>query len=198
MTPPISRTSYGPGSAVPSWRAAAQASISWLRSLRGRVRVRPLLFALAVAVLVTTVAGFLASRFTRNYTSSLPLGVYLLRPGLPVRKGALVDFEIPRCARALIAGRYLPARFHLLKRVVALQGDVVCFADGQYRVNGAQISTIARRDSVGRPLPAFDFCRKVPVGTAFVATPHPSSLDSRYFGPVPLSDLTVVTALWTS
>jgi conjugative transfer signal peptidase TraF len=154
--------------------------------------------ALSAAVLVTTVAGLLASRLTRNYTPSLPLGVYLLRPGLPVSKGSLVDFEVPPRARALIAGRYLPARFHLLKRVVALEGDAVCFADGSYRVEGVAISAIARRDSIGRPLPPFDFCGKVPAGTAFVATPHPSSLDSRYFGPVPLSDLTVVTALWTS
>jgi type IV secretory pathway protease TraF len=98
----------------------------------------------------------------------------------------------------LIVGRYLPARVHLLKRVVALEGDVVCLADGSYRVNDIAISTIARRDAIGRPLPAFEFCGSVPAGMAFVATPHPSSLDSRYFGPVQLSDLTVATPLWTS
>jgi conjugative transfer signal peptidase TraF len=147
---------------------------------------------------VTGGAGFAASRLTRNYTPSLPVGVYLLRPGRTVTKDALVEFEIPARVRAFIVGRYLPARFHLLKRVVALEGDVVCFADGSYRVEGVAISMIARHDSVGRPLRVFEFCGKVPPGTAMLATPHPSSLDSRYFGPVPLSDLTVATPLWTS
>ena len=112
-------------------------------------------------------------------------------------KGALVDFPIPPNARGLIADRYLPARFHLLKRVVALDGDVVCVAHERFVVNGVEISTIARRDSIGRPLPTFEFCGPVTPGTAVVATPIPSSLDSRYIGPVPLSALTVATPLWT-
>jgi len=115
-----------------------------------------------------------------------------------VSKGALVDFPIPSNARQLIAGRYLPARFHLLKRVVALEGDVVCLARGQYVVNGVSISAIATRDSIGRSLPTFGFCGPVPAGNAFVATPVASSLDSRYFGPVPISAVTVASPLWTS
>lgn len=145
-----------------------------------------------------TASAVVASRLTRNYTPSLPLGVYWLRAGVPVKKGALVDFPIPSHARSLIADRYLPARFHLLKRVVALEGDVVCLAAGLYVVNGVSISEIASRDSVGRPLPAFGFCGPVPAGAAFVATPVASSLDSRYFGPVPISALTVASPLWTS
>ena len=149
-------------------------------------------------MLVTLTAALVASRLTRNYTPSLPLGVYWLRPGLPVARGEIVDLDIPPPARGLIAGRYLPSVFHLLKRVVALEGDHVCFADGQYRVNGEAISMIAARDSIGRPLPAFRFCGQVPPGMAFVATAASSSLDSRYFGPVPTGALTVVRPLWTS
>ena len=157
-----------------------------------------MLCAAAVAASTVTASAMLASRLTRNYTPSLCVGVYWLRPGVPVMRGALVDFPIPANARSLIADRYLPARFHLLKRVVALEGDVVCLAGGQYVVNGESISQIANQDSIGRPLPAFGFCGPVPAGTAFVATPVASSLDSRYFGPVPLSALTVVSPLWTS
>jgi conjugative transfer signal peptidase TraF len=146
---------------------------------------------------IITGAACAGTHFTRNYTPSLPLGVYLLRPSLPVVRGEIVDFDIPALARDLIAGRYLPAGFHLLKRVVALPGDRVCFSDGRYRVDGVAISTIARRDSLGRPLPVLDFCGAVAPGTAFVATSAPSSLDSRYFGPVPLSALTVARPLWT-
>lgn len=198
MTLPTSPTNSGRGLGAPFWRADGRASIFFRPYWRAKVRLRPLLCALSIATVVTVGAGAVAARLTRNYTPSLPLGVYVLRPGLTVTRGVLVDFEIPSRARAFIADRYLPARFHLLKRVVALEGDVVCFTDGSFRVDGVAVSTIARRDSVGRPLPMFDFCGKVPAGTAFVATPHPSSLDSRYFGPLPLSDLTVATPLWTS
>jgi type IV secretory pathway protease TraF len=110
----------------------------------------------------------------------------------------VVEFPIPSNAQSLIADRYLPARFHLLKRVVALEGDVVCLEGGRYVVNGVPISEIASHDSIGRPLPAFGFCGPVGAGTAFVATPVASSLDSRYFGPVPISALTVASPLWTS
>jgi conjugative transfer signal peptidase TraF len=156
------------------------------------------LCAAVVAASVVIASALVASRLTRNYTPSLPLGVYWLRPGLPVTRGALVDFPIPSNARRLIAERYLPARFHLLKRVVALEGDVVCLARGRYVVNGISISEIATKDSIGRPLPTFGFCGRVAAGTAFVATPVASSLDSRYFGPVPVSVLTVARPLWTS
>jgi conjugative transfer signal peptidase TraF len=157
-----------------------------------------LVCALATGACITSAAALAASRLTRNYTPSLPLGVYWLRPRLAVTRGTLVDFAIPGAGRRLIADRYLPARFHLLKRVVALQGDVVCMADGRFLVNGVSISAIAAHDSVGRPLPTFEFCGPVDAGTAFVATPIPSSLDSRYFGPVPVSALTVAIPLWTS
>jgi len=198
MIPPRSRTSSGPAPAARCWPAVVPATNCSRRSWSARLRGRALLCAAALAASIVTTSALVASRLTRNYTPSLPLGVYWLRPGLPVSKGALVDFPIPSNARQLIAGRYLPARFHLLKRVVALEGDVVCLARGQYVVNGVSISAIATRDSIGRSLPMLGFCGPVPAGNAFVATPVASSLDSRYFGPVPISAVTVASPLWTS
>ena len=198
MTLPISPTSSGHGRAVRCSPADAPVTNYCRRSWRARIRLRALLCSAALAASTVTASALIAARLTRNYTPSLPLGVYWLRPGRPVTKGALVDFPIPSNARPLIAGRYLPVRFHLLKRVVALEGDVVCMAHGQYVVNGISISAIAAHDLLGRPLAAFEFCGAVPAGTAFVATPVASSLDSRYFGPVPLSALTVASPLWTS
>ena len=198
MIHPLSPTSFGPGPPAGCWRAGDRAISCSRRFWRAKLRIRALLCALATAAAVTSLAALVASRSTWNYTPSLPLGFYLLRPALPITKRALVNFSIPPKARSLIAGRYLPARFHLLKRVVALDGDVVCLAGGQYVVNGISISMIAARDSIGRALPTFEFCGPVPAGTAFVATPVSSSLDSRYFGPVPVSALTVAIPLWTS
>ncbi len=85
----------------------------------------------------------------------------------------------------------------MLKIVVALAGDEVCLAGSEYRVNRIVIASVLSEDSVGRHLEASSFCGVVPDGQAFVATPAPLSFDSRYFGAVALSTLTVVTPLWT-
>jgi type IV secretory pathway protease TraF len=101
--------------------------------------------------------------------------------------------------RALVAERhYLPANFALLKRVVALAGDHVCTEGHRYVVGDRLISPIADRDHVGRPLSPYPFCSTVPAGTAFLAAAGDASLDSRYFGPVSLDDLTPAVPLWTS
>ena len=198
MTPPISATTSGSAPAARSWRGDGRRVSCCRISSRVRLRARPLVCAIGAATLMIVAAVLVASRLTRNYTPSLPLGVYWLRPGLPVARGEIVDLAIPRPAHDLIVGRYLPSGFHLLKRVVALEGDHVCLSNDRYWVNGAAISTIAARDSMGRAVPVFRFCGQVPPGMAFVATAAPSSLDSRYFGPVPTGALTVARPLWTS
>jgi type IV secretory pathway protease TraF len=93
--------------------------------------------------------------------------------------------------------RYLPGGADLVKTVVAVPGDEVCLQQGRFEVRGRVIAAIREIDSRGRPLHPFGFCGPVPPGQAFVATAAPLSFDSRYFGPVPLSILTVVKPLWT-
>jgi conjugative transfer signal peptidase TraF len=193
MTPPHSAISSGAARRAPSSRGRGRLVTFLHRSWRGKA----FLTAVCLAALVTASAALTASHLTRNYTPSLPLGVYWLRPGLPPIQGEIVDFAIPSAATSLIVGRYLPVGFHLLKRVVAVRGDRVCLSDRQYSVNDVTISTIASVDSLGRTLPVFSFCGDVPLGMAFVATSVPSSLDSRYFGPVPASALTVARPLWS-
>jgi conjugative transfer signal peptidase TraF len=162
-------------------------------------RIRLLVVIAIVDVAFTAGAIVLARRLMWNGTSSVPKGLYLRRPAAKVTVGATVVLPIPPLMRPLIAERhYLPASYDLMKRVVALPGDVVCLDGRDYRVNGRRIAHIQAVDSRRRLLPVYDFCGPVPQGQAFVATAAPLSLDSRYFGPVPLSTLTVVTPLWTS
>ena len=72
-------------------------------------------------------------------------------------------------------------------------------ADHRYIVNGELLSVIATHDRAGRPLPGpYPYCGLVPAGFAFVAGKGPSSLDSRYFGPVAIQTLTAALPLWTS
>jgi type IV secretory pathway protease TraF len=93
----------------------------------------------------------------------------------------------------------LPATFHLLKRVVAIEGDRVCTAGHRYVINGQLLSLIATHDRAGRPLPdPYPYCDLVRPRTVFVAGDGPASLDSRYFGPVSVQALTTAQPLWTS
>jgi conjugative transfer signal peptidase TraF len=144
-------------------------------------------------------ARYLVERVTWNDSASVPRGLYLRRPSVPVSLGSTVIFPIPTAVRPLVTERsYLPARNTLMKIVVALPGDRVCLDHGEYRVNDRLLASVLSSDSLGRPLPLFRFCDVVPAGQAFVATTAPLSFDSRYYGPVPLASLTVVTPLWMS
>lgn len=162
-------------------------------------RSRRGLLVVGASLVVPVMVALAAPKTTLNLSSSMPVGIYVRKDGRPPTLGSAVVFAPPPEARRLSTARkYLPADADLLKVVVAMPGDRVCLADDVYRVNGRVIGTIPRVDSLARPLVPFRFCGAVPAGSAFVATSASRSFDSRYFGPVSLETLTVVTPLWTS
>jgi conjugative transfer signal peptidase TraF len=171
------------------------------RPQSGRLRraVRILFTAGAITVGLSLAGRQLAARLTVNVTTSMPRGIYWLRPDRRAALHSTVALAIPSRVRQLVdERRYLPPGFRLLKSVVAVAGDVVCLEHQRYSVNGLLVSVVATTDQAGRPLPPlYPFCGVVPDGVAFLAAAGASSLDSRFFGPVPISDLTPAAALWT-
>jgi conjugative transfer signal peptidase TraF len=161
-------------------------------------RFKALIFVALVAFSACAAAVLAARRLVWNQTPSVPRGLYLRRASTGVAVGSMVVFAVPASVRSLVRERrYLPPGATLMKRVVAMPGDRVCLDGETYVVNERPIARVRIADSRGRSLPVFRFCGQVPPGRAFVATSAPLSFDSRYFGPVPLETLTVVTPLWT-
>ena len=157
-----------------------------------------LLIALG-AVLAHVVVVYLATLVIWNDTPSVPRGLYLRHQMAPVEPGRTVILPVPVGVQGLVAERgYLPPTSTLMKVVAAMPGDRVCLDGRDYQVNGRIIARVRSQDTHGRPLPVYRFCDTVGPGQAFVATSAPLSFDSRYFGPVAISTLTVVTPLWMS
>ena len=135
----------------------------------------------------------------RNTTPSIRLGFYRLSAN-PIQEGALVAFSAPESLRA-----YAPmasadlARDTIIKPILAGPGRRVCATAGRVEIDGVGTFDQAAADSRGNPLPQFDGCRQLGADEVFtVSTRVPNSLDSRYFGPIRISQIKgVYVPLWT-
>ena len=121
-----------------------------------------------------------------NASASAPIGLYRLLPGKPIR-GDLVLIRTPSSVRQLAAERgYLPQNVPLVKRVAALDGDIVCAADDVISVNGRVAAERLTRDRLGRPLPSWNGCHLLDDGEVFLLMEGVSdSFDGRYFEQIP-------------
>lgn len=123
-----------------------------------------------------------------NESPSLPRGLYLRLIGGTPNVGDIVALPAPALARPYLTRLGMPRDVLLLKRVAAVEGDVVC-------ASGGTVSTPRRgvllhgHDSQGRPLPAWRGCRSLGQGQVFLLGDSSDSFDARYFGPVHRADL---------
>jgi conjugative transfer signal peptidase TraF len=128
-----------------------------------------------------------------NVSPSVPLGLYrLVRLAPPLARGTLVLFPVPAVMRPWWGTWWIP----FLKPVAAIAGDEVCVHDKTLWIAGLSYGLVYD-DAEGQVLPHVKGCQAVPEGTVFVASREPKSIDSRYYGPLPLSALSAVaTPLW--
>ena len=187
-----------PGAEAPGWAS------SLAGGARPLLRARPL--GLGVLLLC---AGGGASRLglTLNLTASLPRGVYQ-RVDPALQRGSLVLVCLPESWAALARERGYLGRGScpgdtqpLGKRIGAVPGDEVEFAEEGLRVNGRLLPGTAPLsvDSRGRPLPRSEKTRlELAPREILVFSSHPKSFDSRYFGAIPRgSVLATLKPLWT-
>ena len=124
-----------------------------------------------------------------NASPSVPLGLYRIDPG-PVRRSDLVLIRLPPDVAELAARRnYLPKSAYLIKFVLAVAGDQVCRLGDRIFVRGVLAARALTRDSLGRPMPSWQGCRRLASGDLFLLADNQQSFDSRYFGVVSASDV---------
>lgn len=157
------------------------------RAARRRLRRRLAFGGIACTLLLATAAVQPRPRIVWNVSDSMERGPYWVRPDASVERGDAVVAWLPRHARALAAERhYLPRNVPLVKRVAAVEGDLVCAAGEALYVNGRHAATRLHQDGQGRPMPWWTGCGRIAHGHYLLLMGAvPASFDGRYFGPVP-------------
>jgi conjugative transfer signal peptidase TraF len=145
----------------------------------------------AVAMTIATLGPKPTPWFVWNASGSVPIGLYSVRPTGTLYITDLVVAQPPEPIATFLAdGRYLPRGVPLIKRVLALPGQEVCRKGLHIIINGLELGTAAERDRRGRPPPVWQGCRVVLPDQIFLMNwDEPSSLDGRYFGPMPFSSI---------
>lgn len=160
---------------------------------------------LALTFGVSSVLGLSAlapppPRLVWNASESVPIGLYAVQPvdRLTVTQLVLVKPPEP-LATFLDQGRYVPRGVPLLKRIAALPGQTVCRTGAEVTVDGIAMATARERDRRGRLLPVWAGCWTLMDREVFLLNwDEPSSLDGRYFGPLPSTSIVGrATPVWT-
>lgn len=150
-------------------------------------RRRTRLAVVAAPVAGLLVLGGVASRRPApvliNESPSLPKGVYVRTAASGIPRGAVVALRQPVSVRPYLARLGMPPEVRLIKRVAATGGDAVC-SDGRWLIAPRRTVRIRPRDAAGAALPAWSGCRRLAADERLLLGDTPTSLDSRYFGPV--------------
>ena len=144
---------------------------------------------LGVAVVSATAITRMPTKLVWNATASTPIGLYAIAEAGPYHGDDLVAVMPPQPLAAFLVGRgYIGDGVPLMKHVAALPGQRVCRIGRVVTVDSRVLGEALERDRIGRPLPVWQGCRIIARGELFLMNSAvPSSLDGRYFGPLPAS-----------
>lgn len=143
--------------------------------------------AMRFAGLYINLTGSMARGIWKAY--EIPIGTPLKGEAVIVKRGGLpLDGRLVKCE-------------YLLKRVAAVEGDIVDYNAANERVciNGTPLpnSNIFPRGRNGITLPHPEYPYAVPKDCVYLSSEHIYGYDSRYFGPAPLcSVIAVARPVW--
>jgi conjugative transfer signal peptidase TraF len=152
--------------------------------------MRKLVALVVIAVIASSI--LFGHRLIVNRTHSLPVGLYYWSD-VPIKKGSIVLFKSDQSTpleQLGIERGYEARALPLLKRVVALEGDLVSVSSSGVSINGQLLPNSAplSHDEAGRTLAMAQLDQyRLGADQAFLMGVTPTSWDSRYFGSVPLS-----------
>jgi len=135
-----------------------------------------------------------------NASASTPIGLYSIAPADRFEVTDLVAVRAPDPLAAFMVERgYIGRGVPLMKRVAGVSGQQVCRRAHAITVDGVPMGNALDRDHLGRSLPVWQGCRRIAEGELFLMNwSVRDSLDGRYFGPLPTSDVIGrATPLWT-
>lgn len=139
-------------------------------------------------------------RFIWNASASVPVGLYDLRPPHNLEIGDLVAaMPDKQLADFMVTRGYIGRHVPILKRLMGLPGQVVCRIGSAVTVDAVPLGEALENDRFGRPLPVWQGCHRIGDGQIFLMNPSvPDSLDGRYFGLTPASNVIgKATSLYT-
>jgi conjugative transfer signal peptidase TraF len=134
-----------------------------------------------------------------NTTASAPLGFYRMRDEPTPHVGEWVAIWPPRPLAAWLAARgFLPTGVPLLKRIAATAPSDVCRSGETVTIDHVAAAVARSVDRFRRRLPAWSGCRRLGRSEVFLLNADAASLDSRYFGALPVrSIIGRATPIWT-
>ncbi|SKB74888.1 S26 family signal peptidase [Sphingopyxis flava] len=128
-------------------------------------------------------------RLIWNASASVPVGLYRIDARTPALGDLIAIIPPPTVADWLDRRDYLPLGTPLLKHVAATPGARVCRWGAKISIDGRHAAFARAADRRGRALPRWRGCRTLRHGELFLLNAASDSLDSRYFGPLPVSGL---------
>ncbi|KAJ8138701.1 hypothetical protein OY671_008086 [Metschnikowia pulcherrima] len=144
-------------------------------------------FAVLIIVIITLINP--APRLSWNASASAPVGLYAIHPAHDPAVGESVAISPPETLARWIATRhYVPSGIPSLKHVAAKAGQKVCRHGVRVMIDGKFVAIAKLHDSHDRSMPQWSGCRRLHPGELFSLNASiPDSLDSRYFGPLPVA-----------
>lgn len=128
-------------------------------------------------------------RLIWNRTGSAPQGLYWLSDE-PFTHGRWVVVSAGSAESQWAEDHGFVGRdWPLLKQIAGLPGDEICRTDAAVLINGRVVAEARAVDSRGRALPVWRGCKVLGPDEFFLLTPHPDSLDGRYFGAMQRTDV---------
>lgn len=179
-----------------TWQARLQDPNAWKKTLSETI-----LWVIFTCLVIQLLRIYVPGQLFLVTTPSIPEGIYWRDTSTNYHlRGDITSFKFAP-EPAWLKERYPGLNTEHSKRIVGLAGDTVAVAaDRSITVCNIEKSEslcvtrgrVLDRDSKGRPLYSF-----VPLGTTYtikqgevwVMGDHPSSLDSRYQGPIPVTAL---------